>query len=108
MQIELDGLVRLAVIERDKCCVRCGGTKGLQAAHILPKGKYPRLRFDPFNIMAMDTGCHLFFWHKDPLSAWKWFEEKYPGKHDQLQVIAACATKVDLKLLLTVWRRGGV
>ena len=105
MEIELDALLSKHVIERDKCCVKCGSDKALQASHIFPKGRVPKLRFEPDNLMAMDTACHLYFWHRDPLAAMYWFTKRFPGRYERLQVAAACAPKVDLKLLLTVWRK---
>lgn len=101
--VALDKLCRLLVIHRDGCCVRCGNEKGLAAAHIMPKGRVPRLRFEwRFNIIALCVGCHLFFCHKDPLGFTAWLESKYPGRHDQLRQMAAVAPKVDVKTLYIV------
>ena len=71
-----------------------------------PKGKYPRLRFDLFNLMAMDFKCHLGNdgWHKNPLKWKAWFDAKYPGKYEELLVMDSVAAKCDLKLLLLVLR----
>lgn len=97
---ELDGLVRTLVFARDgHQCVRCGKTANLQAAHIFPKGHYPRLRFDLLNVLTLCVGCHLYCCHKDPLGFSAWLDEKYPLRRNQLQVIAATAMRVDMKLL---------
>ena len=104
MEIELDKLLSHHVIERDKACVKCGSVKALQSCHILPKGRVPRLRFEPDNLMAMDTACHLYFWHRSPHEAVDWFQQKFPGRYERLQIAASCAPKPDLQLLLTVWR----
>ncbi len=108
MEIELEKLLSAHVIQRDRdVCNWCGKTYiRLFGAHVLPKGSNPRLRFEPFNIMALCYACHLGNrgWHKDPMRAREWFEGKYPGRYERLQIAASCAPKVDLPLLLTVWR----
>lgn len=98
---QIDLLVKAKVLERDgHKCVRCGKTERLAASHILPKGKYPRMRFDALNILTLCVGCHIFWWHRSPIDAHLWLEEKYPGLYDRLKVIAAVARKVDLNELL--------
>ena len=104
---ECDSLCSKLVIARDRACVRCGGAVGLMSCHILPKGNQPKLRFDLYNLMAMDYECHLGNkgWHKDPLGSREWFEQKYPGRYDKLRIMAATAAKTDLKLLAICLRR---
>lgn len=97
---EADKLVRELVMARDGCCVRCGKTEKLQAAHILPKGRVPRLRFELLNVMALCVGCHLYFWHKNPVEAALWIREAIPGRVDDLHIMAAIAPKVDVKELI--------
>lgn len=105
MMQELDLLVRERVLVRDRHrCVKCGKSERLQAAHILPKGRYPRLRFEAKNILTLCVGCHLYWAHKDPITFVAWLGDKYPGLLEQLQEWAATAAKVDMKLLLTVLR----
>ena len=69
---ELNGIIREILIKRDKVCLRCGKTKYLQASHIYPKGKYRRLEFEIDNIKFLCNGCHIFWWHKNPIEAMKW------------------------------------
>lgn len=96
-----DLLVKQLVHERDgNKCVKCGKSERIQAAHILSKGRYQRLRFEPLNILTLCVGCHLFGAHKDPVDFARWLESKYPGRYDQLQVLAAVARKVDVKELI--------
>jgi 5-methylcytosine-specific restriction endonuclease McrA len=98
---EADQLVRQLVMARDGYkCVRCGKDEGLQAAHILPKGHYPRMRFDLLNVLSLCLADHLHFAHKNPVEFAWWLEGKYPGRADQLRVCAAVARKVDLKELI--------
>jgi hypothetical protein len=101
---ELDGYVRKIVFARDgNVCVVCGKpSPTLQAAHILPKGRYPRLRFDPFNVLAMCFHDHMARWHKDPMWAAAWMEGRYPGRYDLLLFMARSAAKIDVKLLRIV------
>lgn len=68
---------------RDKRCVfagyfgkNCGGN--LQASHIYPKGKYPLLELFPLNVVSACYTCHLFGWHKDPMTAARWVSEVLP------------------------------
>src|SRR5437588_13104914 len=70
---ELDMLAKAVIIERDgKECLRCHRTENLHSSHIFPKGKYPKLRFDIDNLKLLCMGCHLFWWHKNPVLAGEW------------------------------------
>jgi hypothetical protein len=77
---ELDALVKQIIMIRDGGrCRRCGSMKQLQAAHVLPKGKYPSLRHDPVNLLVLCWYCHLggpHSWHRDPVGAIEWFTER--------------------------------
>jgi 5-methylcytosine-specific restriction endonuclease McrA len=97
----VDLLIKEKVLEEyGAACLRCGKTNYIQASHILPKGKHPRLRFEVLNIIPLCRGCHIFFWHRSATEASKWLEEKLPGRQDQLLVMAATASRVDAKELL--------
>jgi len=101
MMQELDLLVREEVFElAGHKCERCGKTEGLQASHILNKGSHQRLRFEPHNIIALCVGCHLYFWHKSPLEAAQWLNEKWPTRYQELLVMDRNAPKLDVKDLL--------
>lgn len=103
---ECDVLVRKLVLARDGYkCVKCGGTFVLQASHLFSKGKYTRLRFELLNVVVMCVGCHLYWWHKNPLEAHEWLEEKYPGRTDQLRLMAATASKLDIYSLVLCLRK---
>lgn len=96
----LDGLVRTLIIARDGgCCVKCGGDNVLQAAHILPKSHYPRLRYELWNVLTMCKRCHIFWAHKDPIGFIEWLDLKYPGRRQELLIMQATARKLDLKEL---------
>ena len=72
---KLHSLVRQIVIARDKVCLRCKKSTNLHASHIYPRGKYPKMQFDPLNVKALCLGCHLYWWHKHPIEAREWAEE---------------------------------
>jgi hypothetical protein len=100
LRAECDGLVRELVLRRDgNCCLRCGKTDKLQAAHILSKGHYQRIRFELLNVLSLCVGCHIYGAHRDPADFVEWLEEKYPGRIQLLRELAATAAKVDLKEL---------
>lgn len=44
--------------------VRCGGV--LQAAHIFPKGAYPRIKLDRQNILCICAGHHRYYTERWP------------------------------------------
>jgi hypothetical protein len=100
---QCDVLISALVLHRDgNVCVKCG--KGpesvLQAAHVLSKGHYPRLRFELLNVLTLCRGCHIFGAHKDPADFMAWIEGKYPGRIELLRVLAATAAKSDLSELV--------
>ena len=102
---ELDQLVRKLVMERDNNeCVRCGKKILLAAAHIFPKGKYPRLRFELLNVLSLCYYDHMEFGHKDPVGFTQWLEGKYPGRIETLREMSSTAAKLDLKELLIALR----
>ena len=50
----VDLLIKEQMLEKYGAkCLRCGKTKGLAASHILPKGKYPRMRFELLNLIPL-------------------------------------------------------
>ena len=72
---KLHSLVRQYVIQRDKCCLKCGKSDRLHASHIYPRGKYPKMQFNLENVKALCIGCHLYWWHKHPIDAREWAEK---------------------------------
>lgn len=97
---QCDVLVRELVYARDgHACVRCGGKTALNPAHLLPKGKYPKMRFELLNILTMCWPCHRYHWHDDPVGAMRWLGQNYPDRWQQLLILDAIAKKPDLKEL---------
>lgn len=63
---ETQELVNKSIRERDGKCLRCGKTEHLQAHHFcIRQGSSSLFRFDHRNIITLDVGCHLFWYHKD-------------------------------------------
>lgn len=76
---ELDAMLRQIVLIRDgnrcrKCGIekRVGRGRGLEAAHIFPKGQYPGLRYELGNVLTLCHKDHFFWWHKNPIEAHDW------------------------------------
>ena len=72
---KLNKLVREYILLRDKRCLRCGKQNNLHASHIYPKGKFRKMQFDTDNVKALCLGCHLYWWHKNPIEAKEWAEK---------------------------------
>lgn len=109
---KLDLLVKQFVHERDgDICLRCKKSRQLivlQAAHVHGKGKYPRLRFEPDNILSLCWQCHMEWAHKQPLEFTDWFRENWPNRNEKLHSMKQSAAKVDLKELLAEFEAGGL
>ncbi len=86
--VECDSLFRQIILrERLNRCEWCKQIKGLSVSHILPKGRYPRLRYLRENVLLLCTGCHIFKWHKSPLEAAKFMiETRGEDYEDKLKV----------------------
>lgn len=82
--------------ERDGKCQKCGKTTSLQCSHVNSVGAYPALRFDPFNAIALCHRCHIYWWHKEPLEASEWFQNKFPAQYAYLVEARHESEKVDL------------
>lgn len=72
---KLDKLWSEAIRKRDKKCQRCGTTQGLQAAHIFTRSALST-RWDLRNGIGLCSGCHIYWWHKEPIEATRWIEER--------------------------------
>lgn len=84
------------LVRKQGLCDRCGSTKNLQAAHIISR-TYMATRFDLENLLCLCAGCHLYWWHKEPIEAARWLEEKYPGRYDRLNVKRQAISKIDIQ-----------
>ncbi len=75
-------IVKEFVINRDGyMCKRCGSTKkGLHLCHIYPEGQYERMAYMPDNTFLACFRCHLEWWHKNPIEAYRWYIKKFDIK----------------------------
>lgn len=98
----MDDLTRLIVFHdanhqcqaRDVGMVKCGGP--LQWAHVITRSS-KSIRWLPLNAMCMCAGHHAFFWHKEPVAAANWFNERWPGRYGILQYHRQHHQKLDMK-----------
>lgn len=103
--VELDKPFAIIIKTRDGWkCVKCGRTKAqgwqMHCAHIKPKGKYQRLRYEYLNAVCLCAKCHGE-WH-DESGGMEWIDALYPGRRDCLNIFAATAPKLDLQLIRIV------
>ena len=53
-------------------------------SHVIPKSRSSYLRYDLINLNLFCRRCHLYWWHKDILAAFEWFENKFPIRYEYL------------------------
>lgn len=91
----LNALLHQLVRLRDgEWCLRCKKIECLQLSHIYPKGRYRRLEFEPDNVKLLDNGCHIFWWHKNPIEAKEWLKTVVSAK--RLQRLKAMTLSRDM------------
>lgn len=102
---ECDALTKkLIIAERGEACERCGKTP-VYSSHIKAKGHYYRIRFEKRNLILLCYYDHIHWWHKSPDEAVEWMEEQWPGRLQELRIMAATAAKPDLKMLVLCLRK---
>ncbi len=86
-----------------KCAV-CGTTKGLQAMHLFPKGKYPHLRFLLDNGAPGCPGCHNRLTNDH--EAHRDFCIRYLGadRYEKLRIASISRGKCDVDLTILYLR----
>ncbi len=85
------------IIRARGACERCGKTSSLQDAHIIGRAKSLAIRWDEENHLCLCVRCHLYWWHKQPLEAAQWFEEKWPGRYEKLNQKRLLIKKTDVQ-----------
>jgi 5-methylcytosine-specific restriction endonuclease McrA len=83
---------------REVCpkCAWCGNPGYMVVSHILPKGTYQGLRYDPVNVLPMHGNCHQFNWHQNPLDMGEWFARTYPERKAYLDEAKKIFVKRDI------------
>jgi 5-methylcytosine-specific restriction endonuclease McrA len=107
---ELDKLVKDYVKERDgHICQHCGkkvSGKSCQGSHVFSVGSCSVLQFEPLNIKTLCGHCHLW-WHSTPIESGQWFEQKFPERLAQLNVLKQSKTKtstVELQMMIEEYK----
>jgi 5-methylcytosine-specific restriction endonuclease McrA len=105
---ELDAIARAEVMERDKCCQRCGATVSsdgtpLQWSHVHSR-RHHCLRWDAENSKALCKNCHAW-WGYNPGLAYDWFAKKFPERWERITRVLQMNPKVDVKALLAEMRK---
>ena len=78
---ELDAQTSKIVKKRDKgICQRCG-RRGTETSHVVPRSNY-YLRWNLNNLKWLCHRCHFFWWHKNPMAAWQWYQLEFPERAD--------------------------
>lgn len=97
-----DKLFRELILkERPNSCEWCGQLSNLlQIAHILPKGAFPRLRYQRANVLLLCFYCHMIRAHRNPLEFREWLVEYKSGDPlTQLREMERMLPKTDLKMI---------
>ena len=97
---KLNGLLRELVSLRDgERCLKCGKRSQLHMSHIYPKGRYRCMEFNPDNLKLLCVGCHLFWWHKNPIEASEWIKTALtPQRLKRLRRLSLETIKVDAEV----------
>ena len=77
-----------AKIRDNHICQKCGKRvegQNAHGSHILNEGAYPLMSAEKYNILTFCYYCHINWWHKNPLEASVWFNDKWPGRYDELR-----------------------
>jgi 5-methylcytosine-specific restriction endonuclease McrA len=81
---KLDDLIRKTILDRDGHeCVKCGKESTLQLSHVVGR-RSMALRWDLKNLKTLCMRCHLYWWHKEPMESWMWFQREFPYRADYL------------------------
>jgi hypothetical protein len=57
-------------------------------SHVYPKGRYHGMEFELDNVKTLCLGCHIYWWHRNPIEASYWFKDKYPERAESLRLMA--------------------
>jgi len=86
---QLEDVIRIYIRKRDnnlcqKCSKQVFGSNS-HVSHVIPKSRGNFLRFNEQNLKLLCSGCHLQYWHLNPLEAGEWFANKFPKRYKYLQ-----------------------
>lgn len=73
------------MVTKGQPCAYCGKRFAkMDCSHVFSRESADHLRFDILNVLPMDSKCHKWVWHSDPIIATNWFKSKYPERWDYL------------------------
>jgi hypothetical protein len=108
---DLEKLVKTYIKERDNYTDQRSGEKvsgvNCHASHVFPVGSCSVLQFEPLNMIVLSYHNHINWWHKNPIEAAQWFEDKFPERLAILNVMKQSKTKtstVDLQILIDEYK----
>ncbi len=85
---KLENIVKPLIKKRDaytcQYCNKVVSGVNCQWAHILNRGAYKRLMFDPQNSLVLCWHCHKYQWHANPIDSYLWFKSKFPDRYKYL------------------------
>ena len=79
-----------------KCLKKVEGANA-HGSHIYNEGRYRNLATDPRNILCLCYFCHINWWHKAPLEASEWFNNKYPELAEELRIKSQKIEKINFE-----------
>lgn len=98
LKSKLWNLCKTYVRKRDMyTCQKCEkhvDGMGADTSHVLGKGSYPDLKYEPLNLKLLCTACHKFWWHDNPTESGVWFQHKFPQRHKYLESIKNKTTQL--------------
>lgn len=100
----VDNLFSKVIRSRDGKCLHCGKTENLQCSHVLPR-TYISVRWNTENAITLCYRCHIYWWHKYPHEAVAWYDSLFPGKYQDLKLLAEQHLKIDRKEVLEQLRQ---
>lgn len=100
----LDNLFSKIVRLRGTYCQKCGTDQNLHASHVIPR-TFLSVRWDLDNAITLCYRDHIYWWHKHPLEAAAWFEDKWPGRFDILRARSLSYAKMDRAAKLAELRK---
>jgi hypothetical protein len=75
-------------------CEKCVKWRPMFVSHIESVGRVRAMEFDPDNAVPLCSGCHIFWWHKQPREADRWITERIgAAKRDLLELRAKTWSK---------------
>ena len=101
LRTKLDKLVKEYVKKRDNyTCQRCGKKlegSNCHGSHVIPVSAGLRWAYDTENIIVLCFHDHINYWHKNPIEASQWFQDKFPERYAYLQQVREMYTNEPIK-----------